>query len=95
MNNMLNISFKNNLSKSLTGTILLIGTYFFFSVMELTAKELGESFNPFLIVFARYSSQLVILIIIFNKKSLKHLKSNFTFNNNLLYVYWISLFTFC
>ena len=77
MNNMLNISFKNNFSKSLIGTILLIGTYFFFSVMELTAKELGESFNPFLIVFARYSSQLLILIIIFNKKSFKHLKSDF------------------
>ena len=53
-----------NLSNSLVGTILLVGTYFFFSIMELTAKELGENFNPFQIVFARYSSQLILLLFI-------------------------------
>ena len=76
---MLNINnniFKN-LSNSLLGTILLVGTYFFFSIMELTAKELGENFNPFQIVFARYSSQLILLLFLFNKNSFKHLKSEF------------------
>jgi drug/metabolite transporter (DMT)-like permease len=45
--------------------------------MELTAKELGENFNPFQIVFARYSSQLILLLFLFNKNSFKHLKSEF------------------
>ena len=71
-----NIIYKN-LSNSLVGTILLVGTYFFFSIMELTAKELGENFNPFQIVFARYSSQLILLLFLFNKNSFKHLKSEF------------------
>ena len=66
-----------NLSNSLIGTLLLISTYLFFSIMELTAKELGQSFNPFQVVFARYSSQLILLLIIFNKKTGKHLKSEF------------------
>ena len=66
-----------NLSNSLIGTLLLISTYLFFSIMELTAKELGQSFNPFQVVFARYSSQLILLLIIFNKKTGEHLKSEF------------------
>ena len=66
-----------NLSNSLIGTLLLISTYLFFSIMELTAKELGQSFNPFQVVFARYSSQLILLLIIFNKNTGKHLKSEF------------------
>ena len=76
---MLNINNKyyKNLSNSLIGTILLIGTYFFFSIMELTAKELGESFNPFQIVFARYCSQLILLLFLFNKNSYKYLKSEY------------------
>ena len=69
--------FNTNLSNTLLGTLLLALTYLFFSVMELTAKELGQSFNPFQIVFARYLSQLIILIIIFNKKSILHLKSQY------------------
>ena len=74
---MLNIktNFFKNSSVSFTGTILLIGTYFFFSIMELNAKELGERFNPFQIVFARYSSQLILLIFLFNKGLFKYLKS--------------------
>ena len=66
-----------NLSNSLIGTILLIGTYFFFSIMELTAKELGESFNPFQVVFARYSSQLILLVFLLNRNTFKHLRSEF------------------
>jgi drug/metabolite transporter (DMT)-like permease len=66
-----------NLSNSLIGTLLLISTYLFFSIMELTAKELGQSFNPFQVVFARYSSQLILLLIIFNTKTRTHLKSEF------------------
>ena len=69
--------FNTNLSNTLLGTLLLALTYLFFSVMELTAKELGQSFNPFQIVFARYLSQFIILIIIFNKKSKLHLKSQY------------------
>ena len=77
MSNLIPNRFNTNLSNTLLGTLLLALTYLFFSVMELTAKELGQSFNPFQIVFARYLSQLIILIIIFNKKSLSHLKSQY------------------
>ena len=77
MSNLIPNSFNTNLSNTLLGTLLLVLTYLFFSVMELTAKELGQSFNPFQIVFARYLSQLIILIIIFNKKSILHLKSQY------------------
>ena len=62
--------FNQRLSNTLIGTILLILTYLFFSVMELTAKELALRFNPFLIVFARYLSQLILLLI----KSINNLK---------------------
>ena len=72
-----NLKYSNQrLSNTLIGTILLILTYLFFSVMELTAKELALRFNPFLIVFARYLSQLILLLIIFNKQFKTHLKSN-------------------
>ena len=68
-------SVNEKLSNTLIGTILLILTYLFFSVMELTAKELVFRFNPFLIVFARYLSQLILLLIIFNKQFKTHLNS--------------------
>ncbi|MFL2818372.1 MAG: DMT family transporter [Candidatus Puniceispirillales bacterium] len=77
MSNFIPNKFNTNLSNTLLGTLLLALTYLFFSVMELTAKELGQSFNPFQIVFARYLSQLLILIIIFNKRSTLHLKSQY------------------
>ena len=77
MSNLIPKRFNTNLSNTLLGTLLLALTYLFFSVMELTAKELGQSFNPFQIVFARYLSQLIILIIIFNKRSILHLKSQY------------------
>ena len=79
MSNLIPNRFNTNLSNTLLGTLLLALTYLFFSVMELTAKELGQSFNPFQIVFARYLSQFIILIIIFNKKSKLHLKSQYPF----------------
>ena len=77
MSNLIPNKFNTNLSNTLLGTLLLVLTYLFFSVMELTAKELGQSFNPFQIVFARYLSQLIILIVIFNKRSILHLKSQY------------------
>ena len=77
MSNFILNKFNTNLSNTLLGTLLLALTYLFFSVMELTAKELGQSFNPFQIVFARYLSQLIILIIIFNKRSILHTKSQY------------------
>ena len=77
MSNFIPNKFNANLSNTLLGTLLLALTYLFFSVMELTAKELGQSFNPFQIVFARYLSQLIILIIIFNKRSILHTKSQY------------------
>ena len=77
MLNFLNKYLKVEISNTLLGTFLLITTYFFFSVMELTAKELGQIFNPFQIVFARYLSQVIILLIIFNKNSKSFLKSAF------------------
>lgn len=77
MSNFLNKYFKIKISNTLWGTFLLLLTYFFFSVMELTAKELGQIFNPFQIVFSRYLSQLIILFILFNKNSISYLKSPF------------------
>ena len=77
MSNLIPNRFNTNLSNTLLGTLLLALTYLFFSVMELTAKELGQSFNPFQIVFARYLSQLIILIIIFNKRSISPIKSQY------------------
>ena len=47
MSNFIPNKFNTNLSNTLLGTLLLALTYLFFSVMELTAKELGQSFNPF------------------------------------------------
>ena len=67
--------FNLSLSNTVFGTILLILTYLFFSVMELTAKELGIRYNPFLIVFARYISQLILLLILFNRQFKTHLNS--------------------
>ena len=77
MSNLIPNRYNTNLPNTLLGTLLLALTYLFFSVMELTAKELGQSFNPFQIVFARYLSQLIILIIIFNKRSILHTKSQY------------------
>ena len=67
--------FNLRLSNTVIGTILLILTYLFFSVMELTAKELALRFNPFFIVFARYLSQLILLLLIFNKQFKSHFNS--------------------
>lgn len=77
MSNFLNKYFKLKISNTLWGTLLLLLTYFFFSVMELSAKELGQIFNPFQIVFSRYLSQLIILLILFNKNTITFLKSPF------------------
>ena len=77
MLNFLNKYFKLKISNTLWGTLLLLLTYFFFSVMELSAKELGQIFNPFQIVFSRYLSQLIILLILFNKNTITFLKSPF------------------
>ena len=77
MSNLIQKHFNLNLSNTILGTLLLVLTYLFFSIMELTAKELGQSFNPFQVVFARYLSQLIILIIIFNKNSKIHLMSEY------------------
>ena len=77
MSNFLNKYFKLKISNTLWGTFLLLLTYFFFSVMELSAKELGQIFNPFQIVFSRYLSQLIILLVLFNKNTITFLKSPF------------------
>ena len=77
MSNFTNKYFKLKISNTLWGTFLLLLTYFFFSVMELSAKELGQIFNPFQIVFSRYLSQLIILLILFNKNTITFLKSPF------------------
>ena len=77
MSNFLNKYFKLKISNTLWGTFLLLLTYFFFSVMELSAKELGQIFNPFQIVFSRNLSQLIILLILFNKNTITFLKSPF------------------
>ena len=77
MSNFSNKYFKLKISNTLWGTLLLLLTYFFFSVMELSAKELGQIFNPFQIVFSRYLSQLIILLILFNKNTITFFKSPF------------------
>ena len=58
------------------GYIFIICTYFLFSIMELIAKELGRRYDPMFIVFARYFSQLLFLIFIFNFNIFKILKTN-------------------
>ena len=44
MSNLIQKHFNLNLSNTILGTLLLALTYLFFSIMELTAKELGQSF---------------------------------------------------
>ena len=54
-------------STSTYGFILIILTYLIWSIMELIAKDLGQRYDSFFIVFVRYISQLIFLFIIFNK----------------------------
>ena len=54
-------------STSTFGFILIILTYLIWSIMELIAKDLGQRYDSFFIVFVRYISQLIFLFIIFNK----------------------------
>lgn len=63
------------LSDKSKGFILIIITYFVFSIMELIAKDLGQRYEPFFIVFTRYISQLIFLLIIYNKFFASKLKS--------------------
>ena len=58
------------------GFFLIIATYFIFSIMELIAKDLGQRYDPLFIVFTRYISQLIFLILLFNKDFSKFLKSD-------------------
>ena len=64
------------ISKSTYGFILIILTYLIWSIMELIAKDLGQRYDSFFIVFVRYVSQLVFLIIIFNKNFINISKTN-------------------
>ncbi len=64
------------ISKSTYGFILIILTYLIWSIMELVAKDLGQRYDSFFIVFVRYVSQLVFLIIIFNKNFINISKTN-------------------
>ena len=66
---------KTSFTYQTTGFILIILTYFIFSIMELIAKDLGQRYESFFIVFVRYISQLIFLIILFNKNFLKFTKS--------------------
>ena len=66
---------KTSFTNQTTGFILIILTYFIFSIMELIAKDLGQRYDSFFIVFVRYISQLIFLIILFNKNFLKFTKS--------------------
>ena len=58
------------------GFFLIIATYFIFSIMELIAKDLGQRYDPLFIVFTRYVSQLIFLMLLFNKDFSKLLKSD-------------------
>ena len=64
------------ISKSTYGFILIILTYLIWSIMELIAKDLGQRYDSFFIVFVRYAAQLVFLIIIFNKNFINISKTN-------------------
>ena len=55
--------FKVSSNKS-KGFFLIIATYFIFSIMELIAKDLGQRYDPLFIVFTRYVSQLIFLILL-------------------------------
>ena len=63
-------------SNSTYGFILIILTYLIWSIMELIAKDLGQRYDSFFIVFVRYVSQLIFLIIIFNKNFVHITKTN-------------------
>ena len=66
---------KTSFTNQTTGFILIILTYFIFSIMELIAKDLGQRYDSFFIVFVRYISQLIFLILLFNRNFLKLTKS--------------------
>ena len=72
------VSFFENLkiSKTTYGFILIILTYLIWSIMELIAKDLGQRYDSFFIVFVRYVSQLVFLIILFNRNFINLSKTN-------------------
>jgi len=74
MNKIVNL-FKSYSNES-KGFFLIISTYFIFSIMELIAKDLGQRYDPFFIVFTRYISQLSFLFLIFNKKFIQLLKTD-------------------
>ncbi len=67
---------KFQISNSTFGFILIILTYLIWSIMELIAKDLGQRYDSFFIVFVRYVSQLIFLIFIFNKSFLRLSKTN-------------------
>ena len=71
------INFKSlKVSNSTYGFSLIILTYLIWSIMELIAKDLGQRYDSFYIVFVRYISQLIFLIIIFNKNFIQITKTN-------------------
>lgn len=79
-----------NLPAAQKGIICIIATTFFFACMDTTAKYLGQRYDPFFVVWARYMSQAVLTIILFapqltrlmraNRPGLQIIRSTFLFS---------------
>ncbi len=53
-----------NLSSTTQAILFMITTLFMFSIMDIIAKYLNDSYDTFQIVWARYTSQLVLAFFI-------------------------------
>ena len=54
----------SRLSPTLQGILLMLVTIFFFSLMDATAKGLAQRYDPLQVVWARYTSQSLVAVLI-------------------------------
>ena len=64
-----------NLSSTTQAILFMITTLFMFSIMDIVAKYLNDSYDTFQIVWARYTSQLV-LAFFFSSAKIKSIIKN-------------------
>ena len=64
-----------NLSSATQAILFMITTLFMFSIMDIVAKYLNDSYDTFQIVWARYTSQLV-LAFFFSSAKIKSIIKN-------------------
>ena len=76
------------------GFFLIIATYFIFSIMELIAKDLGQRYDPLFIVFTRYVSQLIFLILLFNVHIINSLNLHYQIIINAIIIFGILFYLY-